>query len=267
MAANNDLFSKEWCNLVFDQRYRKYGGYELRTKSSARVVRSLIIASSLILLLFAGPLLIRQIFPEKRQHDRTVRVLSDFKIEQPEADEIITELPPPPEPLRNSIKFVPPVVKPDETVADEPPPTQKELLEDTRSIGTVDFDKGSDDIAAPVANSENAQIAGQTEVPLTMADQMPQFPGGQKEMMRFIKLNLHYPAAAQANGIQGTVLVNFVVDKEGKITNIKVIKGIGYGCDEESVRVMSSMPLWSPGRQRGQTVLVSFTMPLRFVLN
>jgi hypothetical protein len=61
--------------------------------------------------------------------------------------------------------------------------------------------------------------------------------------------------------------LNFVVDREGKINNIKVIKGIGFGCDEESIRVLAKMPVWTPGKQRGQTVLVSFTMPIRFVLN
>jgi protein TonB len=86
-------------------------------------------------------------------------------------------------------------------------------------------------------------------------------------MMRFIKNNLRYPLSAQANGVQGTVLLNFVIDREGKIVNIKVIKSVGFGCDEESVRVMGMMPLWSPGKQKGQTVLVSFTMPIRFVLN
>ena len=96
---------------------------------------------------------------------------------------------------------------------------------------------------------------------------MPQFPGGEREMMRFIKQNLRYPLSAQENRVQGTVILNFVVNREGKIINLKVIKGIGFGCDEESVRVMERMPLWSPGRQRGQTVMVSFTMPIRFVLN
>ena len=115
--------------------------------------------------------------------------------------------------------------------------------------------------------SKNNKIAGESDVPLVSVDQMPQFPGGEKEMMRFIKFNLHYPPSAQENNIQGTVIMNFVVDREGKITNIKVIKGIGFGCDEESIRVLARMPAWTPGKQRGQTVLVSFTMPIRFVLN
>ena len=102
---------------------------------------------------------------------------------------------------------------------------------------------------------------------MIVAEQMPQFPGGDAEMLRFIKTNLRYPVSAQENGIQGTVILNFVVNREGKITNIKVVRGIGFGCDEESVRVIGKMPDWSPGKQRGQAVSVSFTMPIRFVLN
>lgn len=267
MDSNNDLFSREWCDLVFDPRYREYGGYELRTNSSRRIVRSLLIAGLLFVLIVSAPLLIKQIFPKRAAKDTSVRILTDIRLEKPMVENILKEIPPPPAPLKNSIKFVTPVVKPDEQVAEEIPPTQKELIAEKAAIGAVNFDKGSDDIAAPSAVTDNAKIAGESDLPLLVADQMPQFPGGEREMMRFIKFNLHYPASAQENGVQGTVLLNFVVDREGKITNIKVIKGIGFGCDEESVRVLQKMPLWSPGKQKGQAVLVSFTMPIRFVLN
>jgi len=267
MSANNDLFSREWCDLIFDQKYRKYGGYELRTNSSKRHGRALLIAGLLFVLIVSAPLLIKQIFHSRVEKEVSVRVLTDIHIDLPEADNLLKEVPPPPAPLRNSIKFVVPLVKPDEQVAEEPPPTQKELKEDKMAIGTVNFDKGTDDISAPVATTEHTKITEESDIPLTFADQMPQFPGGEREMMRFIKQNLRYPLSAQENRVQGTVILNFVVNREGKIINLKVIKGIGFGCDEESVRVMERMPLWSPGRQRGQTVMVSFTMPIRFVLN
>ena len=267
MAANNDLFSREWCELIFDKRYRSYGGYELRTNAHKRQFRAFLIAGTLFVLIVAAPLLIKQIFYKKTEKDTSVRMLTEIKIDRPEEENLLKELPPPPAPLRNSIKFVPPVVKPDEQINEDPPPTQKEILSEKTAVGSVNFDKGSDDIAAPAATSENAKIAGDSDVPMAIVDQMPQFPGGEKEMMRFIKFNLRYPLSAQENGVQGTVLINFVVNREGKLTNIKVIKGIGFGCDEESIRVLEKMPLWSPGKQRGQTVLVSFTMPIRFVLN
>ena len=239
----------------------------MRTNSSKRQGRALLIAGLIFVLIVSAPLLIKQIFYNKVEKEVSVRVLTDIRIDKPEADNLLKEIPPPPAPLRNSVKFVPPVVKPDEQVAEEPPLTQKELLDDKTAIGAVNFDKGSDDVAAPVATTDHAKITEESDVPLTTADQMPQFPGGEREMMRFIKQNLRYPLSAQENRVQGTVILNFVVNREGKIINLKVIKGIGFGCDEESVRVMERMPLWSPGRQRGQAVMVSFTMPIRFVLN
>ena len=267
MASNKDIFSREWCELVFDPKYREYGGYELRTNSSGRHFRALVIASVAFVLIVSAPYLIKQIFPKKVEKDTTVRILSEINLEKPKEENILKELPPPPVLLRNSIKFVPPVIKPDEQVADDQMLTQKEVIEEKAAISNVTFDKGTDDISAPVANSENQKITEEKEVPLVVAEQMPQFPGGENEMLRFIKTNLRYPVSAQENGIQGTVIINFVVNREGKITNIKVVRGIGFGCDEESIRVMGKMPDWSPGKQRGQAVSVSFTMPIRFVLN
>lgn len=268
MASGNQLFSREWCELVFEPKYRDYGGYELRTNSQRRHFKALLLASLLFILVVTSPFLVKQIFPEKKERDLTVRVLTDFKLEKPKEENILRELPPPPPvQLRNTVKFVLPVIKPDEQVSEEQPPTQKEILTEKAAISNVTFDKGSDDIAAPVANADNKKITEETDAPVVVAEQMPQFPGGETEMLRFIKTNLRYPTAAQQNGIQGTVVLNFVVNREGKITNIKVVRGIGYGCDEESIRVLEKMPLWSPGRQRGQPVLVSFTMPIRFVLN
>jgi len=266
MALNNDLFSREWCDLIFDPRYRKYGGYELRTSSSRRVFRSFLIVSVLFVLFVSSPLLLKQILPKKVDKEIAVRVLTDIRLEKPE-DNLLKEIPPPPAQLKNTIKFVPPVIKPDEQVTEEQPLTQKELLEENPAIGQVNFDKGSDDQSAPSSVADNSKIGGESDVPFEVVDQMPQFPGGEREMMRFIRNNLRYPVSAQANGVQGTVILNFVVNREGKIVNIKVIKSIGFGCDEESVRVMEKMPMWSPGKQKGQTVLVSFTMPIRFVLN
>ena len=97
-------------------------------------------------------------------------------------------------------------------------------------------------------------------------DQMPVFPGGEKAMMKFIHDNLNYPESAQTTGVQGTVIVNMIIDKTGKVTNAKVLKGVS-GLDAEALRVINSMPAWEPGKQGGRTVAVTYTMPFKFVLN
>jgi TonB family protein len=96
-------------------------------------------------------------------------------------------------------------------------------------------------------------------------EQMPQFPGGEKAMIKFIKSNLKYPDIARKIGASGTVIINFVVESDGKISNIKVIRGIGSGCDEEAVRIIKLMPDWIPGKNCGKAVSVGYTVPVRFV--
>jgi len=267
MAAKNDIFSNEWCELVFEAKNHEYGAYELRKNSSKRHLRALIIACVVFVFVVSSPILIRQIIHKKAtDKDVSVRILTDIKIDRPKEDEIVREIPPPP-PMRNTIKFIPPVIKPDEMVAEEEQPVmQKEVLESKAAVSNVVFDKGTDDIVAPVATANN-QITEETDQPFVSVEQMPQFPGGEMEMIKFIRYNVQYPTRATEMHISGTVLVNFVIDRDGKITRLKVIRGIGGGCDEEAVRVLSKMPTWSPGKQGGKTVLVSFTVPIKFTLN
>ena len=100
----------------------------------------------------------------------------------------------------------------------------------------------------------------------TVVEDMPQYPGGEKAMMNFIANNIKYPRKALEEGVEGRVIVKFVVDKEGNVVDAKVIKGIGHGCDEEALRVINSMPKWKPGKQRGKPVEVYYTLPIVFKL-
>jgi TonB family protein len=101
----------------------------------------------------------------------------------------------------------------------------------------------------------------------SIVEDPPQFPGGEEARIAFLRDNIRYPKEAREKNIQGTVFVKFVVEKDGRITNVEVVRGIGGGADEETVRVIEMMPNWIPGKQRGQNVRVQFTMPLRFALS
>ncbi len=105
------------------------------------------------------------------------------------------------------------------------------------------------------------------EVIFTVVEDQPEFPGGEAARQKFLEDNLRYPQMAREAGIQGTVFVTFVVERDGSVTDVRILRGIGGGCDEEAVRVVSMMPRWEPGRQRGQPVRVQFNMPIRFRLN
>jgi len=106
-----------------------------------------------------------------------------------------------------------------------------------------------------------------TAKPFTTVEEMPSFPGGEKALMDYISENLKYPTVAQEAGIQGRVIIRFVVDNDGSISNVNILRGIDPACDNEAVRVVEAMPKWKPGKQRGKPVSVYFTLPIVFRLN
>ena len=97
-----------------------------------------------------------------------------------------------------------------------------------------------------------------------MVDERAQFPGGQNEMLKYLQENLQYPEAAKANNVHGRVFVKFIVERDGSLSDIKVMKGLGNGCDEEAIRLIQSMPKWKPGKNKGKEVRTSMTVPVNF---
>ena len=105
-----------------------------------------------------------------------------------------------------------------------------------------------------------------TEEIFVVVENQPEFPGGNTAMMKFLSDNIKYPVIAQENGIQGRVICNFVVERDGSITDVQVVRGVDPSLDREAVRVIQQMPRWKPGKQRGQAVRVRFTLPVVFRL-
>jgi TonB family protein len=111
-------------------------------------------------------------------------------------------------------------------------------------------------------------VPQEEETPVfTVVDEMPVYPGGLDAMYAFLGENIKYPEEAKKNGTTGRVFISFVVEKDGSISNIEILRGIGHGCDEEAIRVVESMPPWTPGKQRGQAVRVRFNLPIKFALD
>ncbi len=99
-----------------------------------------------------------------------------------------------------------------------------------------------------------------------VVENMPEFPGGEASMYKFIGKNIEYPRMAKESGISGRVFVTFVVERDGSVTDVQILRGIGGGCDEEAIRVIKMMPKWTPGKQRGKPVRVQYRMPIKFTL-
>ncbi len=191
---------------------------------------------------------------EWKQYERTEIDLGALEIDFIEEEDIpITrpEVPPPPPP---------------------PEPTQELIIVDDdielEEEFTIDFDA---DVLSEVQEFTpiifEAEEEVDEEVIFTVVEDQPEFPGGEAARQKFLEDNLRYPQMAREAGIQGTVFITFVVERDGSVTDVRILRGIGGGCDEEAVRVVRMMPRWEPGRQRGQPVRVQFNMPIRFRLN
>lgn len=118
-------------------------------------------------------------------------------------------------------------------------------------------------IEAPAPHPESAR---DLDEPLRVVEVMPEYPGGQQAMFAYIGKELKYPEAAIESNVEGAVVISFVVERDGSIGDVKVLRGIGFGCDEEAVRVVKSMPNWTPGQQGGKAVRTSFNLPIRYKL-
>lgn len=113
---------------------------------------------------------------------------------------------------------------------------------------------------------ENESTSKSEEEIFTSADETPLFPGGEKAMFEFLAKSVRYPTAAKENGIEGIVVISFVVEIDGSLSNLKVVRGIGTECDEESMRVIRTMPKWTPGKRKGESVRILYNLPFRFIL-
>jgi tonB family C-terminal domain len=272
-----DLISNDWVDLIFEGKNQAYGAYKLRKGTSRRNIISIIIVVVVALLAFSV-IAIKKIVDantEKvastqvtelsnlEQKQKKAEVKKQIKVQEPE--KVV-------ERVKSSVKFTAPVIKKDSEVKPEDEiKTQDQLMQNKAAIGSFDV-KGNDDANGEVLKAK--EVIAQPEPPkveenkvFDMVEEMPSFPGGQAALMQFLLSNTHYPAVAQENGVQGRVTVSFVVEKDGSITDVQVARSADPSLDKEAIRVVKSMPRWTPGRQNGSTVRVKFNVPVTFRLN
>ena len=257
--------------IVFEGRNKEYGGYFLRKVYDDHIIRAMVIAGLGFTLAVAGPLLWDQ-FGFKPDVEEIKEVVIDMaKLPPPpRANPNIPPPPPlpqaPPPPQVKTIKFTPPEVAPDDEVI-EPPPKVEEIKQAAISNVTAEGAPDAptiDNIDVVGAGDGDGLVAPAAEEIFTVVEQMPEPP---YNIQKYLADNIRYPANATRNEIQGIVYVNFVVGPDGSISSPAVVKGIGYGCDEEALRVVSKLPSWTPGKQGGRAVQVRISLPIRFKLN
>ncbi len=268
--AKIDLTSTAWCELVFEGKNKAYGAYEMRQTSASRHNKAMIVVIILIVIALSLPALLKIVTPEGGEEAMTeVTTLANLEVPEEKNNEEEFKKPdlPPPPPLKSSIKFTPPVIKKDEEVREEDEmKNQEDLNLDKTAISIADI-QGTDDINGKDIADVREVVQEVKEVKPVIyqtVEQMPQFPGGDAELMKYLSSNIKYPQAALENNIEGRVIVQFVVDKNGSVSGVQVLRGLDRLCDQEAVRVVESMPQWIPGKHNGIAVAVYYRVPVTF---
>ena len=274
--AKIDLVAREWADLVFQGRNKEYGAYVLRNGTSKRNVYSILAVLLVAVLGFSAIKLITFI-QEQQELARTEAVeLSAIqekkqpkkveKVEQPkvEPEKVV-------EKVKSSIKFTAPVIKKDNEGKEEDEIKLDEVEKSKDAVGAFTVE-GNDEVGGEVLKAkEEIAPPPEPEKPkeedtkvFDVVEQMPSFPGG--NVMAWLSQNLKYPVIAAENGVQGRVVVQFVVEKDGSVSDVHAVKKVDPSLDKEAERVVKSMPKWIPGKQNGSPVRVKYTLPVTFKL-
>lgn len=282
--AKIDLIDPKWVDLVFEKKNKEYGAYVLRKGTSGRNIKSIIIL--VVAAAIVGGGLAWKVVADKRAEEQRAymeamelsRLQEQAKKEKKEKQEVKPKIEQPkkeiPE-VRESQKFTAPVIKKDELVKEENQVKQMDKLDEKVAISNVDQEGTKDrtveavrnDIAVnvpppPVEKKEEAKQQVENQI-FKVAEQMPSFKGN---VNQWLAQNLSYPAVAAENGIQGKVVVQFVVETDGSISNVEVVRSVDPALDREAVNTVKRMPKWNPGMNNGQPARVRYTLPVTFKL-
>lgn len=274
-----DLLEQQWIDLVFEGKNEDYGAYAIRQDTSKRNLWAMI-ALILGLAAIVGIFLLvnvaqNAIAAARAEHETEVtleQIEEEIEEEQDdeeivydveELDQLVAE-----ETVMNSEKFT--AYEMEDDAPEQVTKTQDEVATSDVAIGAIDYDQGSNEAEHVLKVNEKVvdevpPAVEETKV-FDVVEQMPSFKGGDAALMEWLNKNIKYPVVAEENGIQGRVVATFVVERDGSITDVKIVKSVDPSLDKEAVRVLKAMPKWIPGRQNGQPVRVKYTVPVTFRL-
>ena len=280
--AKIDLYDPKWVDMIFAGKNKEYGAYQLRKGTSGRNIKALLIL--IIAAALVGGFLAWKVIEQKQAEEQQAYMEA---MELAKLQEQAKKEKKKPEPIKPKVeqkkeipvaretqKFTAPVIKKDELVKEENQVKQMDQLDDKVAVGTENKEGVKDrtveavrnDIAVaapPPPPAPKPEVANKV---FDVVEEMPSFPGGQGALMAFLSSNIKYPVVAQENGVQGRVIVGFVVEKDGSISDVKVMRSVDPSLDREAQRVVKAMPKWKPGKQNGSAVRVKYTVPVVFRL-
>ena len=280
--AKIDLYDPKWVEMVFAGKNKEYGAYQLRKGTSGRNIKALLIL--VIAAALVGGFLAWKVIEQKQAEEQQAymeamelaKLQQQAKKEEKKKEPVKPKIEPKKEiPVaRETQKFTAPVIKKDELVKEENQVKQMDKLDEKVAVG-AENKEGTKDRLAEAVRSDIAVAAPppppapKPEVSnkvFDVVEEMPHFPGGAAALQAFLSSNTKYPVVAQENGVQGRVIVSFVVERDGSITDVRVVRSVDPSLDREASRVVRSMPRWSPGKQNGSAVRVKYTVPVVFRL-
>jgi periplasmic protein TonB len=241
-------------DIAFEGRNKEYGAYYLRRRYPRYLSISGAIAIFVFLVLLSVPI-VTDLFEKVPRYDEMMPVIEFYSLNPPSEDDLsalIKAFQPAPE-----VEEIPKVV-------DTVKPEKEKIKEEVKSEEEVKKENADSLAGSGGGQAKEGTGAGEDTGIYTTLDVYPRFPGGDRARFYFLRSNIHYPDAAVKAGIGGVVMVVFVIEPDGSLSNIEVSKGIGSGCDEEAVRVVKIMPRWEPGRRSGRAVRVLVRMPIVF---
>ena len=280
--AKIDLYDPKWVDMVFAGKNKEYGAYQLRKGTSGRNIKALLIL--VIAAALVGGFLAWKVIEQKQAEEQQAymeamqlqQLQDQAKKEEKKKEPVKPKIEPKKEiPVaRETQKFTAPVIKKDELVKEENQVKQMDKLDEKVAVGTENKEGTKDRLAEAVRSDIAVAAPPPPPAPkpevsnkvFDVVEEMPHFPGGPAALQAFLSSNTKYPVVAQENGVQGRVIVSFVVERDGSITDVKVVRSVDPSLDREATRVVRSMPRWSPGKQNGSAVRVKYTVPVVFRL-
>jgi len=262
----NEINSADWDDIVFENRNKAYGAYFIRSIYGRNVVIASLLTLLILGLVLAFPRIVEFLKQQEEREEVALKSIKYTDLAPPPP--IDKNQPPPPKldvppPVKTLVKFLPPKVTDKQIVEEEEMPTMEEVkqndvgAENIEGTGEIEFDEPVEEVLKE-GNDE--------DIIFTIVEQQAEYPGGLGSMAKFLQKNMKYPAIARRMGIEGSVFVSFVIDREGGLSDIQVIKGISAECDKEAIRVVKLMPPWKPGKQNGKAVRCRFVLPIKFQL-
>ena len=268
LGSKLDILKQEWIDVVFSGRNKAYGAYELRKSNSNTVNRALLFGALFFVFVISLPTIINKIQGFIPKEKPKVKI-TDIVLTPPPPDPKKPPPPPPepPKPKVDQVKFPPPVVKPDNEVKEEPP-TQKQLQVADPGQKDIKGDPNADVVInEPVGTSEVKQVTEDVNKVYESVETEPEPVGGMQKFYDYLGKAIRYPAVDRENNVTGKVFVQFVVEIDGSLTQVKALRGPSQTLQDEAARAVKGAPKWKPGIQNGRKVRVQYTVPVNFTLS